>query len=461
MGAVQPAVQCCSAAESKEADKIAEAEGQATAAVVAEADPAPENGSPDSGAQHIDKSHSDTIERTASNFQQLLNDRELNDEVLAEMQARGWTKSMIQMTFFTKDGVEWDATKYASMYPYPDGPPAADFPVRCVISLLKEDQKQEAEAAPTAAPEADAAAPQGKPGTEEAAKAEDTGKQEATGEEVKEAAAEAAPEAAAAAAAGEAVVEDAKATKAEAVEAKPAEENGAKEKPKKEADKKDADAKKIVKKSTAKAKSKSGSKSDAKKPEKEAKKEPEAAAVAKLEGAGDPNKPVVFFDISAGSKNLGRIEIQLHKDIVPKTAENFRCLCTGEKNKRGTRKPLTYKGNKLHRIIPGFMAQGGDLFNDGGGESIYGKIFNDENFTLKHDLPGTVSMANSGANTNSSQFFMCFRPSPDKTAKLDGKHVVFGQVVKGIEVLKEVENYGDPSGKPTKKVLISNCGQLS
>merc|ERR1711920_153844 len=128
----------------------------------------------------------------------------------------------------------------------------------------------------------------------------------------------------------------------------------------------------------------------------------------KVVGEGDPLKPVVFFDISIGKELAGRVEIELRKDVAPQTAENFRCLCTGEKKKKFSKLQLTYKGVKLHRIIPGFMCQGGDLFGNGGGESIYGKPFADENFKLEHDKPGTVSMANSGPNTNASQFFITF-----------------------------------------------------
>jgi len=167
----------------------------------------------------------------------------------------------------------------------------------------------------------------------------------------------------------------------------------------------------------------------------------------------------VFFDISIDNKPAGRVVFELHNDVVPKTAENFRALCTGEKGVGKSGKPLHYKGNNFHRIIPSFMLQGGDITRgDGtGGESIYGVKFVDENFKLKHLTPGLLSMANAGPNTNGSQFFITTVPCP----WLDGKHTVFGKVVEGLDVIKAAEKVGSSTGAPSKLVTITNSGQIN
>merc|ERR1712166_1668539 len=161
----------------------------------------------------------------------------------------------------------------------------------------------------------------------------------------------------------------------------------------------------------------------------------------------------VFFDLQYGSKK-GRVVFDLFDDVVPKTAENFRCLCTGEKGRGRSGKNLHFKGSAFHRIIPGFMLQGGDFTKgDGtGGESIYGNKFKDENFTLPHTEPGLLSMANAGPNTNGSQFFI----TTEATPWLDGKHTVFGRVVEGMNHVKSIEKLGTQSGKRWVK-YISNC----
>lgn len=159
----------------------------------------------------------------------------------------------------------------------------------------------------------------------------------------------------------------------------------------------------------------------------------------------------VFFDTAADGQPLGRITFQLYDDVVPKTAENFRALATGEKG-------YGYKGSIFHRVIPQFMLQGGDFtnFNGTGGKSIYGAKFPDENFTKKHTRPGLLSMANAGPNTNGSQFFVTTVDTP----WLDGRHVVFGEVTDGMDVVKKIESFGSNSGRTSKKIEITESGEL-
>lgn len=162
--------------------------------------------------------------------------------------------------------------------------------------------------------------------------------------------------------------------------------------------------------------------------------------------------PQVFLDITTDGEMLGRLVFELRADVVPRTVENFRALCTGEKG-------YGYKGSKFHRIVPTFTVQGGDFTrgNGTGGRSIYGDKFADENFVLKHSGRGVLTMANSGPNTNNSQFML----TVTKTEWLDGKQVVFGQMIKGDEVLKKMEAMGTQSGKTLKEVRIANCGMWS
>lgn len=167
--------------------------------------------------------------------------------------------------------------------------------------------------------------------------------------------------------------------------------------------------------------------------------------------ASAAKNPRCFFDVSANGKPLGKITFELRKDVVPNTVENFRALCTKEKG-------FGFEGSVFHRIIPSFMIQGGDFTRgDGtGGKSIYGDKFKDENFKLKHDVPGLLSMANAGPNTNGSQFFITVAETP----WLDGAHVVFGKVVEGMDIVKQMERQGTQSGKTRQKIIIDKCGEV-
>ncbi|KAI0755536.1 cyclophilin-like domain-containing protein [Fomes fomentarius] len=174
-------------------------------------------------------------------------------------------------------------------------------------------------------------------------------------------------------------------------------------------------------------------------------------------GPTNTTRPIVFMDINIGETPAGRLKMELFSDIAPKTAENFRQLCTGEY--RLNSRPQGYKGATFHRVVPNFMCQGGDfLKGDGTGSfSIYGDKFPDENFKEKHTGPGLLSMANSGPNTNGCQFFI----TTAKCDFLDGKHVVFGRVIDGMLTLRKIENVPTgPNNRPKLAVKIVECGEM-
>ncbi|KAK3412678.1 hypothetical protein EUGRSUZ_I01399 [Eucalyptus grandis] len=167
----------------------------------------------------------------------------------------------------------------------------------------------------------------------------------------------------------------------------------------------------------------------------------------------------VYLDVDIDGQHLGRIVIGLYGEVVPRTVENFRALCTGEKGKSANGKKLHYKGTPFHRIISGFMIQGGDvIYGDGKGyESIYGGTFADENFRIKHSHAGIISMVNSGPDSNGSQFFI----TTVKASWLDGEHVVFGRVIQGMDTVYAIEGgAGTYNGKPRKKVIIADSGEI-
>ena len=180
------------------------------------------------------------------------------------------------------------------------------------------------------------------------------------------------------------------------------------------------------------------------------------SVISALRGPKVTNK--VFFDVQIGSGEKQRIVFNLFGKTVPKTVENFRALSTCEKGEGKSGKPLCYKNSIFHRVIPGFMIQGGDFTNyDGtGGESIYGEKFADENFKLTFNRKGLLAMANAGKDTNGSQFFITLAP----TSWLNGRHVIFGEVESGMDVVEKIATYGSHSGETSEKIVIVDCGEL-
>jgi len=179
-----------------------------------------------------------------------------------------------------------------------------------------------------------------------------------------------------------------------------------------------------------------------------------------LETVSSAENPVVYFDMQVGDEAVGRIEMELFKAHYPRTADNFRALCTGEKGVGKSGKPLHYANSSFHRVIPGFMCQGGDFTrgNGTGGESIYGETFEDEfeSGYVGHSEPYLLSMANAGPHSNGSQFFL----TTARTPHLDGKHVVFGKVVSGKEVVDRIEAVGSSSGRTSQPVIVAASGEV-
>lgn len=185
---------------------------------------------------------------------------------------------------------------------------------------------------------------------------------------------------------------------------------------------------------------------------------PESQQAAKTRSTSELVNPQVFLELAFDGESAGKIVIELFADIVPLTAENFRCLCTGEKGRGRSGKRLSFLSSIFHRVIPGFVCTGGDITmgNGTGGESIYGAFFDDENFNATHDGPGVLSMANSGPNSNGSQFFISTKALPH----FDGKNVVFGKVVSGYDLVEKMEGCGSEDGTVSKRITVWDCGEV-